>query len=47
MKIPEGAPLGFALERFYFEARRGSDAIDPELIMSNVGQDSDAQSGLE
>jgi len=33
MKIPEGAPLGFALERFYFEARRGSEAVNPEEII--------------
>ena len=32
MRIPNGAPLGFALERFYFEARRGSDAIDPDVV---------------
>ena len=47
MKVPEGAPLGFALERFYFEARRGSDAIDPDTIMSDLksaaNQDSDAK----
>jgi murein DD-endopeptidase MepM/ murein hydrolase activator NlpD len=42
MKIPEGAPLGFALERFYFEARRGSEAVNPDEIMSSPGQDSDA-----
>lgn len=40
MKVPEGAPLGFALERFYFEARRGTDSINPEEI---IGQDSDVK----
>lgn len=39
-KVPEGAPLGFALERFYFEARRGTEAINPEEI---VGQESDVK----
>ncbi len=40
VKIPEGAPLGFALERFYFETRRGSEAVDPDEI---VGQESDVK----
>lgn len=38
MKVPEGAPLGFALERFYFEARRGSEAVDPDEV---TGQNQD------
>ncbi len=40
MKVPEGAPLGFALERFYFEIKKGSDSINPEEI---IGQDSDVK----
>ncbi|MEZ4813818.1 MAG: M23 family metallopeptidase [Bdellovibrionota bacterium] len=42
MKVPEGAPLGFALERFYFEARRGTESVNPEDL---IGQDSDVKLG--
>lgn len=39
-KIPKGAALGFALERFYFEVRKNGEAVDPLLVF---GQETDVK----
>ena len=33
MRVPAGAPLGISKEKFYFEVRKGSEAIDPREII--------------
>lgn len=39
-RVPKGAALGFALERFYFEVRKNGEAVDPSLVL---GQESDVK----
>ncbi len=34
MKVPRGLVLGVALDKFYFEARRSGESVDPEKLFS-------------
>ena len=34
MKVPRGLVLGVALDKFYFEARRAGESLDPEKLFS-------------
>ncbi len=46
MRVPRGLVLGVALDKFYFEARRSGESLDPEKLFSENSNSSSQNSSI-